>query len=57
MLFANRFRSSTPFPILLGEGVPLFGTVGTVGRDIRLKLLASRSFDGRLVQLEYQPGA
>ena len=37
-------------PILLGEGIPLFGMVG---REIPLKLVANRSFESGLVQLEY----
>ena len=37
-------------PILLGEGVPLFGAIG---RDVHLRLAASRSFESGLVQLEY----
>jgi dihydrofolate reductase len=37
-------------PILLGEGTPLFGKVG---RDVRLRFLASRSFESGLAQLEY----
>ena len=38
-------------PILLGDGVRLFGTTG---RDVRLKLSASRAFESGLVQLEYR---
>ena len=38
-------------PILLGEGVRLFGKTG---RDLPLKLAASRAFDSGLVQLEYR---
>jgi dihydrofolate reductase len=37
-------------PILLGEGIRLFGKTG---RDLPLKLVASRSFESGLVQLEY----
>jgi dihydrofolate reductase/RimJ/RimL family protein N-acetyltransferase len=37
-------------PILLGDGVRLFGNAG---RDIGLRLLRSQSFDSGLVQLEY----
>ena len=38
-------------PILLGEGVPLFGKTG---RDIRLELVEHRAFKSGLVQLEYR---
>jgi dihydrofolate reductase len=37
-------------PILLGDGVPLFGPIG---RDVRLRHAASRSFESGLVQIEY----
>ena len=37
-------------PILLGEGVHLFGVTG---RDVPLTLVASRAFESGLVQLEY----
>jgi dihydrofolate reductase len=37
-------------PMLLGQGVPLFGALG---HDVRLRLAASRSFESGLVQLEY----
>lgn len=37
-------------PILLGEGVPLFGALGD---DVRLRLTSSQSFESGLVQLEY----
>jgi dihydrofolate reductase len=37
-------------PVLLGEGVPLFGKPGD---DIGLELRASRAFESGLVQLEY----
>jgi dihydrofolate reductase len=40
-------------PILLGEGVPLFGKIG---RDVRLTLKASTAFESGLVQLEYGVG-
>jgi dihydrofolate reductase len=40
-------------PIVLGDGIPLFGKVG---KDLPLKLVASRSFESGLVQLEYVPG-
>jgi dihydrofolate reductase len=39
-------------PILLGAGVPL---LGKLARDVRLELVASRSFESGLVQLEYCP--
>jgi dihydrofolate reductase len=38
-------------PILLGEGVRLFGTGA---HDLPLKMVRSRSFDSGLVQLEYR---
>jgi dihydrofolate reductase len=38
-------------PILLGEGIPLFGKTG---RDVRLELAAARAFDSGLAQLEYR---
>ena len=38
-------------PVLLGEGVPLFGSTG---RDIGLELVTSRSFASGLVQVEYR---
>jgi dihydrofolate reductase len=37
-------------PILLGEGIRLFGKTG---RDVPLRLVASRGFESGLVQLEY----
>jgi dihydrofolate reductase len=37
-------------PVLLGEGIPLFGRFG---RDVRLDLVESRAFKSGLVQLEY----
>ncbi len=40
----------TRVPVLIGQGVPLFGALG---HDIPLKLVASRSFPGGLVQSEY----
>ncbi|HWL88891.1 MAG TPA: dihydrofolate reductase family protein [Polyangiaceae bacterium] len=40
-------------PILLGEGIPLFGKIG---RDVRLDLVESRAFDSGLVQLAYRIG-
>jgi len=38
-------------PVLLGDGVRLFGATGG---DLPLELLASRRFDSGLVQLEYR---
>jgi len=38
-------------PILLGEGIPLFGRLED---DARLELVESRSFESGLVQLEYR---
>lgn len=40
----------TRLPVLIGQGVPLFGALQ---KDIRLKLVASRTFPGGLVQTEY----
>lgn len=40
----------TRLPVLIGQGIPLFGTLE---KDIRLKLVASQSFPGGLVQSEY----
>lgn len=37
-------------PVLLGDGVPLFGAIG---REVRLRHARSRSFESGLVQLEY----
>lgn len=37
-------------PVLIGRGIPLFGALD---KDIRLKLITSRTFPGRLVQTEY----
>ncbi len=37
-------------PILLGDGVPLFGPTG---RDIPLRLARTKAFESGLVQLEY----
>jgi dihydrofolate reductase len=42
-------------PILLGEGVPLFGKTGP---DLPLTLVSSRAYDSGLMQLEYRlPGS
>ena len=40
----------THVPVLIGQGIPLFGALE---KDIPLKLVASRSFPGGLVQSEY----
>lgn len=40
----------TRLPVLIGQGIPLFGALES---DIRLKLVASRTFPGGLVQSEY----
>lgn len=41
----------TRVPVLVGEGIPLFGPLP---RDITLQHIATRSFDGGLVQSEYR---
>jgi len=41
----------TRVPVLIGEGIPLFGPVP---RDIELRHVATRSFPGGLVQSEYE---
>jgi dihydrofolate reductase len=41
----------TRVPVLIGEGVPLFGTLP---RDIRLRHVATRHYASGLVQSEYQ---
>jgi dihydrofolate reductase len=41
----------TRVPVLIGDGVPLFGTLP---RDIRLRHLATRSYPSGLVQSEYE---
>lgn len=43
----------TRVPVLIGEGVPLFGPVP---RDISLRHVATRSYNGGLVQSEYEVG-
>jgi dihydrofolate reductase len=40
-------------PVLLGEGIPLWGKLG---RDVRLDLVESRAFPSGLVQLAYRVG-
>lgn len=47
--FIDRLTISTP-PILIGEGIPLFGGAGG---DIRLELVSCRSFDDGMVQRTY----
>ncbi len=44
----------TRVPVLIGEGVPLFGAVP---RDIRLRHVATRHYSSGLVQSEYRVGA
>jgi dihydrofolate reductase len=41
----------TRVPILIGEGIPLFGALAS---DVRLKHMATRHFSSGLVQTEYQ---
>jgi len=41
----------TRVPVLIGEGVPLFGSVP---RDIRLRHVATRHYASGLVQSEYE---
>lgn len=43
----------TRVPVLIGEGIPLFGPVP---RDIILRHVRTRCFPGGLVQSEYEPG-
>jgi dihydrofolate reductase len=43
----------TKVPVLIGSGIPLFGTLPS---DIRLRHLATRSFPSGLVQSEYRVG-
>jgi dihydrofolate reductase len=42
----------THVPVLIGEGIPLFGPLP---RDISLRHIATRSYRGGLVQCEYEP--
>ncbi|MEQ8177676.1 MAG: dihydrofolate reductase family protein [Amphiplicatus sp.] len=44
----------TRIPVLLGEGIPLFGALSG---DVRLKHVATRSFPSGLVQSEYRLGS
>jgi dihydrofolate reductase len=41
----------TRVPVLIGEGIPLFGTLA---RDVRLRHVATRQYASGLVQSEYQ---
>lgn len=41
----------TRVPVLIGAGIPLFGAIG---KDIRLKHVATRSYASGLVQSEYE---
>jgi len=41
----------TRVPVLIGAGIPLFGRLP---RDIRLRLIATRSYNGGMVQSEYE---
>ncbi len=43
----------TRVPVLIGEGIPLFGPLS---RDITLHHVATRTYRGGLVQSEYKPG-
>jgi dihydrofolate reductase len=44
----------TRVPVLIGAGIPLFGTVPG---DISLRHVATRCYNGGLVQSEYEVGA
>jgi dihydrofolate reductase len=44
----------TRVPVLIGAGIPLFGPLP---RDISLRHVATRSYNGGLVQSEYEIGA
>jgi hypothetical protein len=41
-------------PVLIGDGIPLFGTLQ---RDIRLRHVATRQYPSGLVQSEYAVAA
>src|SRR6185437_4877674 len=43
----------TRVPVLIGEGIPLFGPVP---RDVNLRHIATRTYRGGLVQSEYEIG-
>jgi dihydrofolate reductase len=44
----------TRVPVLIGDGIPLFGSLP---QDIRLRHIATRSYPSGLVQSEYEVGA
>src|SRR5467141_716607 len=44
----------TRVPVLIGDGIPLFGTLP---RDVRLRHVATRQYASGLVQSEYHVGA
>jgi len=44
----------TRVPVLIGEGIPLFGPVP---RDIQLRHVGTRCYKGGLVQSKYELGA
>lgn len=44
----------TRVPVLIGEGIPLFGPVP---RDVNLRHIATRTYSGGLVQSEYEIGS
>lgn len=44
----------TRVPVLIGDGIPLFGSLP---QDIRLRHIATRSYSSGLVQSEYEVGA
>lgn len=44
----------TRVPVLIGEGIPLFGSLS---QDVRLRHVATRSYPSGLVQSEYAVGA
>lgn len=41
----------SPLPVLIGDGIPLFGSVP---RDVRLSHISTRPYPGGMVQSEYQ---
>ena len=44
----------TRVPVLIGDGIPLFGSLP---QDVRLRHIATRSYPSGLVQSEYEVGA
>jgi len=44
----------TRVPVLIGDGIPLFGSLA---KDVRLRHIATRSYPSGLVQSEYEVGA